>query len=346
MMEKRATLRDIAKAAGVSVVTVHKAIYGKSGVGKEMKEKILKLATQINYSVNAAASSLKRNAIQIAVVLQSLSNPENFFFRKMWEGVAKAEQDLLDYRVRFLRLECEDNWQTQEARLIEISRRNDIDGIILHPSDETRLNAAIESLWNKNIPVVTVNSDASTSKRVANISAHNDRIGALAAELLGRLIPGEGRVIIAGGNKMAENLRANRRGFRSCMRDVNHDIQVTDIFNFSNPARFRKDFITALSAYSDTVGVYAATSRDTYLTCDILRRAGLSGKIKLVGSDIFEEILPFFKNNTIQATIWKDQKSQAEQAVLTLYNYLTGRSLDYEQVKVSVVMLNNIDDYL
>lgn len=345
-MERRATLRDIANKAGVSVVTVHKAIYAKSGVSEDTRCRILEIASQMNYSVNTAASSLKRNAIHIAVVLQSLSNRENFFFRKMWEGISKAEQELHDYRVRISRFECEDNWQTQEARLVEIGQRDDIDGVIMHPSDETKLNAVIAYLWNKNIPVVTANSDASTSKRVANISARNDRIGALAAELLVRFMPNGGRVVIAGGNKTAENLRANRRGFRSCIKDLKPGVRLTDVFNFSDSARFREDFVKALADYPDIAGIYAATSRDTYTVCKVLKEEGLSGKIKLVGSDAFEEMLPFFKSGTLLAAICKDQQSQAKQAVLLLYNYLTGRSLTYDPIKVSIVMRNNIDDYL
>lgn len=345
-MEKRATLRDIAREANVSAVTVHKAIYDKSGVSMETRNKILEIASRMNYSVNTAASSLKRNAIHIAVVLQSLSNPENFFFRKMWEGIAKAEQELHDYRVRISRFECEDDWLTQEARLVEIGQRNDIDGVILHPSDETKLNAAIDFLWNKNIPVVTANSDASSSKRVANISARNDRIGALAAELLGRLIPNGGRVFVVGGNKTAENLRANRRGFNTCFSEIKPSVRVTNIYNFSDSPRFKREFTKAVADYPDLAGVYAATSRDTYLACEILSKYGLSGKIRLVGSDAFEEMRPFFANDTLQATICKDQETQAKQAVLQLYNYLTGRPLSHEPIKVSIVMYNNIDDYL
>lgn len=345
-MEKRSTLRDIARAAGVSVVTVHKAVYDKSGVSDDTRKKILKIASRMRYSVNLAASSLKRNAVHIAVVLQNSANPENVFFRKMWAGVAKAEQELQDYRVRFSRFECEDDWQTQEARLVEIGQRADIDGVILHPSDETKLNAAIDFLWNKKIPVVTSNADASSSKRVANISVRNDRLGALAAEFLWRLTSKGGRVIAADGNRMAENLRVNRRGFRSYIKEKNPGVQVTDIFNFNNSLRFRADFVKALAIYSDIKGIYATTSRDTYTVCDVLKKTGLSGKVKLVGSDAFEEILPFFESDTLQATICKDQESQARLAVLLLYNYLTGRSLDYEPIKVSVVMRNNIEDYL
>ncbi len=113
-MKARTTMKDIARAAGVSSVTVHKAIYSKKGVSSETRDKILRLAEAMDYSVNAAASSLKRGALHIAVVLQSVSNPVNYFFRSMWAGIDKVERALLDYRVRITRFECGDDWVSQE----------------------------------------------------------------------------------------------------------------------------------------------------------------------------------------------------------------------------------------
>ncbi len=39
-MKARTTMKDIARAAGVSSVTVHKAIYSKKGVSSETRDKI------------------------------------------------------------------------------------------------------------------------------------------------------------------------------------------------------------------------------------------------------------------------------------------------------------------
>ena len=41
---KRATIRDVAEAAGVSISTVHQALNGKSGVSQATREKICHLA--------------------------------------------------------------------------------------------------------------------------------------------------------------------------------------------------------------------------------------------------------------------------------------------------------------
>lgn len=345
-MVGRTTLRDIAKVAGVSAVTVHKVLYAKGGVSDEMRAKVLKLASEMNYSVNTAASSLKRRETHIAVVLQGLSNPENFFFRKMWDGVEKAEKELRDYKVRITRFECEDNWEHQDAILCEIGQRKDIDGVILHAWDEEMLNPAIDYLWRKGIPVVTVNSDASDSMRVACVSASNERVGRLAAELLARMAPDGGQMLVVGGGKDAENIKANRKGFSEALKKWRPKTQVAELYNFHDKERFRRDFLQALEEYPDLTGVYVTTSRDTFTACDALRKTRFAGRLRVVGSDAFEEMIPFFDEDILHATIWKDQETQAQQAILLLYRYLSKRTLGVEPIKIGIIMRHNLEDYL
>jgi len=56
-------LKDIAKASGVSIVTVSAALNGTSGVGEKRKAKIIKIADELGYQPNIAARLLKRNKI-------------------------------------------------------------------------------------------------------------------------------------------------------------------------------------------------------------------------------------------------------------------------------------------
>ncbi|MDR3075691.1 MAG: LacI family transcriptional regulator, partial [Synergistaceae bacterium] len=195
-MHKPATLKDIARKAGVSAVTVHKVLYAKDGVGEETRKKILGIAGDLNYTVNVAASSLKRKAARIAAIFRGKAMPRNFFFHKMWDGIERAERNLRDYRVAITRIECEDNWESQNVILREIARTHEVDGAILHCWDETKLDDAINLLYEQGIPVVTANSDAPNSKRIACVSAPNERVGGLAAEFLERIAPA-GRYLIA-----------------------------------------------------------------------------------------------------------------------------------------------------
>ena len=332
--------------AGVSAVTVHKVLYAKDGVGETTRKKVLDIAGDLDYTVNIAASSLKRKAVEIAAIFRGKAIPRNFFFHKMWDGIERAERNLRDYHVRITRIECQDNWESQDNILREIARTHSADGAILHCVDETKLDDAIDLLYKQGIPVVTANSDAPNSKRIACVSAPNERVGSLAAEVLGNIAPA-GRKVVAGGIKPAENLAANRRGFASYMKKFQPDETLTEIYNYhQSPNQFSGDLTRALLQSPDITGIYAITARDTYNVCKTVSELGLSGRVKIVGSDVFEEMKPFFSDDTLHAAIWKDQQSQAEHAVIMLHQYLSGRPLRVEPIRLGVIMKNNIDDYL
>ena len=345
-MKARTTMKDIARAAGVSSVTVHKAIYSKKGVSSETRDKILRLAEAMDYSVNAAASSLKRGALHIAVVLQSVSNPVNYFFRSMWAGIDKVERALLDYRVRLTRFECGDDWESQENILAGIAERKDIDGVVIQCWDETRLNGTINRLYDLGVPVVTANSDAVGSKRIACVSGPNERIGRLAAELLRGFLPDGGKIVMMGGRPGVEIHNAHRRGFRAYMAETGYSFPVEEVCGDGDPARVKKNLSHALNGIGSSGGVYAITSRDTLLACRELDERGLADRVRLVGSDVFRELLPFFERGILRATVWKNQQAQAERAVLALYRYLTGRPAEWEPIGIGVVLRNNLEDYL
>jgi len=92
--------------------------------------------------------------------------------------------------------------------------------------------------------------------------------------------------------------------------------------------------------------VYAITSRDTLLACREIQERGLADRVRLVGSDVFRELVPFFEQGILRATVWKNQQAQAERAVLALYRYLTGRQAEWEPIGIGVVLRNNLEDFL
>ena len=52
------TIKDIAKRAGVSVTTVSRALNGYKDIRPETRERILRIAEEMNYRPNAVARSL------------------------------------------------------------------------------------------------------------------------------------------------------------------------------------------------------------------------------------------------------------------------------------------------
>lgn len=73
--ERRATVSDVAKAAGVSVASVSRVLNNTGRVGPETRERIMRIAAELAYVPNVAARSLAlRRSRMIGAVVPSLEN--------------------------------------------------------------------------------------------------------------------------------------------------------------------------------------------------------------------------------------------------------------------------------
>ena len=76
-MQKRATARDVAVAAGVSKWTVQRAFTEGASIAEDAKRRVLEAAAALNYTPNLLARSLATNHThQVAVFVDDFSNPQ------------------------------------------------------------------------------------------------------------------------------------------------------------------------------------------------------------------------------------------------------------------------------
>lgn len=80
-----ASIKDIAKQAGVSISTVSYALNGSTKVTEETAAKILAIAKELNYVPNAAARSLKKRETNIIGVF--LTNYGGAFYGQLLQGI-------------------------------------------------------------------------------------------------------------------------------------------------------------------------------------------------------------------------------------------------------------------
>lgn len=83
-----ATIKDIAKVAGVSHMTVSRALNGSDAVTDETRERVLKIAAELNYRPNLQARSLVMNRkYSIGVVFSTLSSAAPSFMQACLNGI-------------------------------------------------------------------------------------------------------------------------------------------------------------------------------------------------------------------------------------------------------------------
>ena len=129
---KRATLRDVAKAAGVSHQTVSRAINGKGEIDPETQRRVLDVARDLRYRPSRFARGLVRpDVVSIGVIVPDVVNP---FFPEFIDGVIQAAGSR-DWQVVVASTE---NDRARELTLIR-SLAGQVDAIVgylTHPDED------------------------------------------------------------------------------------------------------------------------------------------------------------------------------------------------------------------
>lgn len=149
---KRATISDIAKAAGVSIATVSRALNSPDyPVKEETKKKILKIAKELDYKPNIFGKMLKGGlSKEIGVIVPSITNP---FYAQL---VSAVEKECVDND--YVPIICSSyNSQELEKKHIDIFSQKHVAGMLM--STITNSKTFLNSLFDNNMKFVLFDQD-------------------------------------------------------------------------------------------------------------------------------------------------------------------------------------------
>ncbi|MFD0676674.1 MULTISPECIES: LacI family DNA-binding transcriptional regulator [unclassified Paenibacillus] len=142
------TIKEIAELCGVSHGTVDRALNDRPGISHKTKEKILKIATDLNYKPDFLARSLAKGTTKtIGLVLFDLYNRS---FSQLTNSIETESR----HREYFVNLLLTDKSFHTEKQAIEHLVNRKVDGIILFP-----INQGMDFeqyLEQFNIPIITI----------------------------------------------------------------------------------------------------------------------------------------------------------------------------------------------
>ncbi|MEM7343164.1 MAG: LacI family DNA-binding transcriptional regulator [Chloroflexota bacterium] len=143
------TIKDIAKAAGVSHTTVSRALNNNPVISVKTAERIQALAQEMGYTPSAVAQSLlSRRTQTIGVVVTTIADP---FIIRVVEGIERAARQA-GYSV-FLTMSHND--PDQEMEVVKTLHRRRVDAIIVTSS---RIGSLYRSQLDQiEIPIVLIN---------------------------------------------------------------------------------------------------------------------------------------------------------------------------------------------
>ncbi len=148
MIQKPATIKEIAKRLNVSVSTVSRALHNHPSIGLRTKMQVQKLAEELNYEPNQAAISFKQGkTFTIGVILPNLGEE---FFSTAINGI---EDIAIKNNYTVLIGQSHDNIE-REKKIVDTMRRHRVDGLLVSLSKNTDTYQHFEQLEKYSIPVV------------------------------------------------------------------------------------------------------------------------------------------------------------------------------------------------
>ena len=281
--DKRATIHDVASAAGVSAATVSKVLRGVGSVKRKNVQRVLDTVRDLDYRMDPLASGLrivKRRII--GAVVPELESP---FFGALVTGLEQFAEAAGYSMIVASSRESED----REAELVE--RMNDwrVAGTVLVPVRSER-GLGAEKLRSFELQAVLVDR-VSADDHFDTVSADNYSASAVVAEFL--IEAGHRKILVHGATRISKSIRTRLDGFCDRVRKLDPDIRIDTLFSDDN-LEVQRDVIQAFFRThvkgDQPTAVYSLSQHSTLLVLSELRRRGMSipDDIAIVGFDDVE----------------------------------------------------------
>lgn len=163
---RRATIKDIADQAGVSVGTVSAVINQKASVSNDTRARVLSVIDELNYRPNAAARRRLQRTSQksIGFVIKEMQNP---YFADVIIGV----QEVAHARGYNVIVVSSERQSELEHELTELLVAKDVDGLVINPLlDDSADIAHLFELKRRKIPLILLESIRGLSASMVDVN--------------------------------------------------------------------------------------------------------------------------------------------------------------------------------
>jgi len=270
-------IRDVAKRAGVSAITVSRAMNNSGAVNPATRERINKAIEELHYVPNTLARSFRsKQTCLLALVLSDVTNP-------FWTTIARGVEDTASRNGFHVILCNTDESPEKEANHLSVLLQRRVDGIILAPTTDNK--GRLLPLKQHPMPCVLIDRRVEGSKCDTVVS--NGRDGAM--KMTQHLVElGHRRIAIVAGPAVIstgqERLEGYRRALQKSGVPLNEDYVVRGNYSEASGYQLVKQLLgqdprpTAIFAGNNFMAVGALHA---------LREAGLRipEDIALVGFD-------------------------------------------------------------
>lgn len=289
---------------------------------------LLVLTLMIACTPNGGPTSGTKKKLTIAVIPKGTTHE---FWKSIHAGSNKAAAELnaqgTEVEVIWKGPLREDD-REQQIQVVEGFAAQGVNGIVLAPLDNRALVRPVADAHRAGVPTVIIDSGLESDDIVSFVATDNRKGGSLAADRMGQLLNGKGKVLVLRYAEGSASTTEREEGFIGEMKQKFPEIQLVSTDQYAGGTRdtAKRASENLLNRFGDEVqGIFTPNESSTAGMLLALQDIGKAGKVSFVGFDVSQAFIDALNTNQLHGIVVQNPFNMGYLGVLTMVESLQGK---------------------
>lgn len=229
----------------------------------------------------------------------------------------------------------------QQIQVVEGFAAQGISGIVLAPLDNRALVRPVADAQRAGVPTVIIDSGLESDAIVSFVATDNRKGGSLAAERMGQLLNGKGRVLVLRYAEGSASTSEREAGFIETIKGKFPEIELVSHDQYAGATRdtAKRASENLLNRFGDEVqGIFTPNESSTAGMLLALQDIGKAGKVSFVGFDSSQTFIDALNANQLHGIVVQNPFNMGYLGVMTMVDSLMGRPVN-SKIDTGVMMV-------
>ena len=292
---------------------------------------VLSAVIALSCTKPGGGAGTKKEKLTIAVIPKGTTHE---FWKSIHAGSLKAAQELstpgAEVEVTWKGPLREDD-REQQIQVVEGFTSQSVSGIVLAPLDNRALVRPVEDAKRANVPTIIIDSALMSDQIASFVSTDNRKGGMLAADRMGDLLNGKGKVLLLRYQEGSASTEDREAGFVEELKKKFPSVELISSDQYAGPTvdTAKRSSENLLNRFGDQLqGIFTPNESSTKGMLSALQDIGRAGKIIFVGFDSSETFTTAMRNKQLHGIVVQNPFNMGYLGVRTMVEYLRGKTVE------------------
>ena len=235
----------------------------------------------------------------------------------------------------------------QQIQVVEGFTTQGVNGIVLAPLDDRALVRPVEDAKRATVPTVIIDSGLQTDSIVSFVATDNRKGGSLAADRLGELLNGKGKVLLLRYAEGSASTTEREEGFLTEIKAKFPGIELVSTDQYAGATRdtAKRASENLLNRFGEDVqGIFTPNESSTAGMLLALQDINKAGKVSFVGFDASQSFIDAMRAGQLHGIVVQNPFNMGYLGVRTMVDHLQGKNVEKKiDTGVMLVTKDNLE---